>query len=262
MRKLGVAVVAVALAWLAGDARTSTSIRDGYEDSVQQRLEALDKTELLLDEKITARNEQLARRVRGLYKLTRDSRARLWIDPQARLDAVRRRAAARIVAREARELAMIRREMTSARAARARIEADRGDALASIEPRSLFRPVVAGTIAARFGEYRDRTSRVRLVRRGVEFATRAGRNVRAVEAGKVVYVGAIRGVGAGVVVSHTGGYLSVLARVTEIKVARGDEVERGQVLAEANGDRVYLELRVLAGPGGFPIDPAPLLATR
>jgi septal ring factor EnvC (AmiA/AmiB activator) len=262
MHKSWIVVAAACLLLIASDGRSSTSPSEQYDQSVDARLLALDKTESLLDEKIASRREQLTERVRGLYKLSRGRSARLWIDPEERLNVVRRTAATRVVRREARELELIQREMDSALAARARIESGRADEVASIGSRSLFRPVVGGAIAARFGEYRDRSSRARLVRRGVEFATAAGRNVRAVADGEIVYVGPIRGLGTGVVVSHTGGFLSVVARVGEPKLSPGQTIARGDVIAEAAGDRVYLEIRLLAGPGGFPIDPAPLLAAR
>jgi len=262
MRRL-VPLVAVAALFAARDGHGSADHHARYAGSVEARLAAIEKTEGLLDEKIASRKEQLAARVRGFYKLSRGSSARLWIDARRRRDVIRgTSAASRIIRREATELELIQREMDSAVSARRLLETERGADIAAIPPRSLFRPIVAGTIAARFGEYRDRASRARLVRRGIEMATHGGRNVRAVAEGKVVYIGPIRGVGTGVVVSHTGGYLSVLGRVAAPRLSAGQAVDRGQVVAEAAGDRVYLEIRLLAGPGGFPIDPAPLLAAR
>jgi septal ring factor EnvC (AmiA/AmiB activator) len=83
--------------------------------------------------------------------------------------------------------------------------------------------------------------------------------VQAVEAGTVRFAGTLRGLDQAVLIDH-GSYTSVTGRLGRIRVTVGQSVDPGQALGEAAGDRVYLEIRLEVGPGGEPIDPAPLLA--
>jgi septal ring factor EnvC (AmiA/AmiB activator) len=233
---------------------------DAFRASVDARVAALDKTDALLADSVAQRRAQLAARVRTFYKVSRTDPARLWVDSGERAAVGRRRAAvARILRRDISELAIFQLEQKRVALARARLAVDRAAPLSLPAPRSLFRPIVSGRIAGQFGYHVDRGSRARLVRHGIEMSTHAGRNVRAVEAGTVRFVGPLRGLGAAIVIAHPGGYMSVLARLGAISVAAGQSVDRGQAVGEAGGDRVYLEIRALAGVGGFAVDPAPLL---
>jgi septal ring factor EnvC (AmiA/AmiB activator) len=158
--------------------------------------------------------------------------------------------------RELAELALIESEATTAAAARGRVAAELAIPIAAPRTGSLHRPVARSQVVGRFGEYRDRG--VRLIRRGIELSARAGRNVRAVEAGTIRFCGPLRGLGTVVVAEHAG-YMSVLGRLDAVKVTPGQVVARGEAIAEAAGDRVYLEIRAGAGRGGFPLDPSPLI---
>ncbi len=223
------------------------------------QLLALDKADVLIAEGITTRRAQLARRVRAFYKLARSQSARLWIDPGERARASRRRAlAARILRAEAAELASYEREQEVTGQSRARVGELREAPLAVPAARSLFRPIAGGKVVAPFGEYEGPSSGARLVRHGVELASHAGRNVRAVDAGTVRFVGPLRGRGESVVIAHPSGVVSIVSGLAEIGVATGQSVDRGEVLAEVAGDRVYVEIRAAGGGAGFPVDPEPL----
>jgi septal ring factor EnvC (AmiA/AmiB activator) len=223
------------------------------------RLAALDRTDALLSRSVTERRAILAARVRSFYKASRSEPVRLWMDAGERIAAAHRGAAAwRILGRDVAELALFRLEQNKTAQAREQLTSDRGRTLAIPLERSLFRPIVSGQITGAFGEYIDRASRARLVRQGIDVATRAGRNVRAVDRGTVRYVGELRGVGVAIVIAHAGGYMSVLGRVAKVSVTIGQTVERGQAVAEAIGDRIYLEIRAVAGSSSTPIDPTPL----
>lgn len=257
----GLALAAVAAAALAVVGAARADDDDGAERftaSLAARAVALDKTDALLGEMLLARRAELADRVRALYKTSRHVPLRLWVDPAERIAAVRRQGAAiRILRRDLAELALIEGEAVSAAAARGQLALDHPAAAVSL-PRagSLHRPVAGGRIVGRFGDYER--GGVKLARRGVEVSARPGKNVRAVDAGQVRFVGELRGLGTVIVTAH-GGYMSVLGRVANVKVAAGHPVARGDAIAEAEGDRVYVEIRALAGRGGFPVDPAPLI---
>lgn len=227
-------------------------------ESVAARRAAVEKTLGLLDTKWAERSAEVEQRVRALYKLARAGQAGLWLDPAQRTRRVKWRAAARrILARDLRELDLLREELAVARRADAvfqRVELS----ATQPAPASLRRPV-PGRIARGFGTYRHRASRATLSRRGVELRAGGGDEVRAVEAGTVRFAGSLRGLGQAVLIDH-GGYTSVLGRLGRTRVAVGRSVAAGEVVGEAADTRVYLEIRLDVGPGGEPIDPAPLLA--
>lgn len=93
--------------------------------------------------------------------------------------------------------------------------------------------------------------------KGVDIAGTRGQPVHAAAAGKVVYSGAgLRGYGKLVIIKHNKTYLSAYAHNSQILVKEGQEVARGQKIAEV-GDtdtdrtKLHFEIRKL----GKPIDP-------
>jgi lipoprotein NlpD len=94
--------------------------------------------------------------------------------------------------------------------------------------------------------------------KGVDIAGTQGQPVLAAAAGKVVYSGAgLRGYGKLIIIKHNKTYLSAYAHNSQILVKEGQEVAKGQKIAEMGStdtDRVKLhfEIRKL----GKPIDPA------
>lgn len=93
--------------------------------------------------------------------------------------------------------------------------------------------------------------------KGIDIAGNAGQPVLASAAGKVVYAGSgLRGYGKLVIVKHNGTYLSAYAHNSEILVKEGQQVTRGQKIAEmGNSDsdqvKLHFEIRRL----GKPVDP-------
>ena len=94
--------------------------------------------------------------------------------------------------------------------------------------------------------------------KGIDIAGAAGEPVVASAAGKVVYVGnGLRGYGKLVIVKHNKTWLSAYAHNREILVKEGQQVTRGQKIAEmgntdADTVKLHFEIRRL----GKPVDPA------
>ncbi|MEO8752842.1 MAG: peptidoglycan DD-metalloendopeptidase family protein [Casimicrobiaceae bacterium] len=94
--------------------------------------------------------------------------------------------------------------------------------------------------------------------KGIDIAGTAGDPVIATAAGKVVYVGnGLRGYGKLVIVKHNKTWLSAYAHNREILVKEGQQVTRGQRIAEmgntdADQVKLHFEIRRL----GKPVDPA------
>ena len=97
--------------------------------------------------------------------------------------------------------------------------------------------------------------------KGINIAGKSGQPIVASAAGKVVYAGTgLRGYGKLIIVKHNNTFLSAYAHNKEIDVKEGQQVTKGQKIAEmgdTDADQVMLhfEIRRL----GKPVDPAKLL---
>lgn len=112
-----------------------------------------------------------------------------------------------------------------------------------------------GSLLARFGENGGN--------KGIDIAGQRGQPVLAAAGGRVIHVGTtLRGYGKLIIIKHNKGYFSVYAHNSEILVKEGQNVVRGQKIAEmgdSDADRVKLhfEIRRL----GRPVDPLKYLPT-
>ncbi len=98
---------------------------------------------------------------------------------------------------------------------------------------------------------------------GVNIAARAGASVVAAENGVVAYAGeALSGYGRMILIRHADGYVTLYAHNAVLLVREGQNVRRGQSIAEVgqsgdvNVNQLHFELR----QGSDPIDPAKVLA--
>jgi murein DD-endopeptidase MepM/ murein hydrolase activator NlpD len=241
----------ILVAALCGSARAD---RIGVERI--ERLLAAERTIELIAAREREQRPVLRSRVRALVMHHRPGAARLWVDRPARSRWLAS-TMARILRRDLTELRILAAERDAAVAARDRARAELALALApSPGARSLVRPVARGRIVAPFGARRHRASRADLSGRGVELASRPGDPIVAVASGRVRWTGRLAGL-RGVLIDHDG-YLSALFGFAALRVAAGRQVIAGEVLGEAGGDSVLLEIRLRTGAFGHPIDPAPL----
>jgi lipoprotein NlpD len=100
--------------------------------------------------------------------------------------------------------------------------------------------------------------------KGLDFAGKAGEPVLAAGDGKVVYAGAgLRGYGELVIVKHNATFLSAYAHNRKILVKEGQQVTRGQKIAEmGNTDSDSVKLHFEIRKQGKPVDPAQYLPKR
>ncbi|MBT8494253.1 MAG: hypothetical protein KJO07_14450, partial [Deltaproteobacteria bacterium] len=160
-------------------------------DQRDQRIATLDKTVEIVDEKRTERQADLRQTVTRVYRLLRPRRGLRWTQPDSvRARTWRRAWLGKVLAIKKVELAALVEELELVR--RNRLFETRPVARHQLS--RLIRPV-AGRLTREFGAYRHRSG-ARLVRRGIELATRPGEPVRAPMAGIVDYVGEVRGLGA------------------------------------------------------------------
>jgi lipoprotein NlpD len=93
--------------------------------------------------------------------------------------------------------------------------------------------------------------------KGIDIAGKAGQPVLASAAGKVVYAGTgLRGYGKLVIVKHNADFLSAYAHNKEILVKEGQQVTKGQKIAEmGNTDSDQVKLHFEIRQRGKPVDP-------
>lgn len=94
--------------------------------------------------------------------------------------------------------------------------------------------------------------------KGIDIAGTAGQPVLASAAGKVVYAGSgLRGYGKLIIIKHNKTYLSAYAHNRELLVKEGDQVSKGQKIAEmGNTDADQVKLHFEIRRMGKPMDPA------
>ena len=241
----------------AASAPLTVPARAPLDVQLSAQMRAARRAHAQVVDKLTAREDIRARRVRAAYKLLRDAGSPLAITPEHRLAVARRQATARwLLARDRDEVEQLADE--AGHLARAIDVIDH--ALAAVDappPITLARPV-PGPIARSFGTLAHAPSHATLTRRGLDFDADHAQAVHAPADGVVRYAGPIRGLDQGVILDH-GGVWTVVAKLGSLDVARGAAVKRGATLGHPARRRVYLEARLPIGPGGLPIDPAPML---
>jgi len=112
-----------------------------------------------------------------------------------------------------------------------------------------------GKIVATFDEGKSK---------GIDIAGRMGQQVMAAGTGKVMYAGSgIRGYGNLVIVKHSNNLLSAYAHNRAIVVKEGQNVAKGQVIAEmGDSDSDSVKLHFEIRQQGKPVDPAKFLPSR
>jgi lipoprotein NlpD len=112
-----------------------------------------------------------------------------------------------------------------------------------------------GKVVATFDEGKNK---------GVDIAGKAGQQVVAAGAGKVMYAGSgIRGYGNLVIVKHSNNLLSAYAHNRTIMVKEGQSVNKGQMIAEmGDSDTDSVKLHFEIRQQGKPVDPSRFLPNR
>jgi septal ring factor EnvC (AmiA/AmiB activator) len=118
-----------------------------------------------------------------------------------------------------------------------------------------FKGVLDWPIQARvergFGPTLDPVYGTRVPHNGLDLATAAGAEVRAVFPGKVLFAAPFQGYGLTAVVHHPGRVFSLYAGLGELRVEAQDVLSLGQVIGIA-ADTLYFEIR----EENRPVDPA------
>ena len=118
-----------------------------------------------------------------------------------------------------------------------------------------------GKISKRFGEKKKEDI---LASQGLEISAPAGTPVQAIHTGEVVFSDWLRGFGLLLIVDHGNNYMSLYGNAEALFKTKGDQVESGELIAEAGNSGaqkepgIYFEIR----HRGEPIDPEPWFAAK
>jgi septal ring factor EnvC (AmiA/AmiB activator) len=101
---------------------------------------------------------------------------------------------------------------------------------------------VSGTVVTEFGPRTDPVYGTTLPHNGIEIATLAGAEVRAVYPGRVLFAARFQDLGYTVVIEHSGRVLTLYAGLQTVQVAEGDVLPFQAVVGGAS-ERLYFEVR-------------------
>ncbi len=115
---------------------------------------------------------------------------------------------------------------------------------------------LTGRLLSRFGPSRDNRYGTTIVRNGIEIATTAGAEVRAVHGGRVAYAAPFAGFGTLVILDHGAEAFTLYGHLEEADVEGGQAIARGQNVGRAGTTpagqpALYFEVRV----DGRPVNP-------
>src|SRR5262249_38284194 len=99
--------------------------------------------------------------------------------------------------------------------------------------------------------------------KGVDILGKVGDPVLASAAGRVTYIGTVRGYGKLVIIKHNDTYLSAYAHNSNVVVKEGQNVAKGQKIAEiGTTDSPQVKLHFEIRRMGEPVDPLKFLPER
>lgn len=123
---------------------------------------------------------------------------------------------------------------------------------------------VRGEVMGGFGKTRHPEFSAELFRKGIDIEAPIGEEIRAVEAGKVVFADRFSGYGKMMIIDHGQRYYSIYAHLSGVKKKTGEPVQKGEPIGLVGdsdslaGARLYFEIR----KDGKPIDPLPWFRKR
>jgi murein hydrolase activator len=116
-----------------------------------------------------------------------------------------------------------------------------------------------GAVTSGFGKTQHPEFSAELFRKGIDIDAPLGEEVRAVEAGKIVFADRFSGYGKMMIIDHGQRYYTIYAHLADLFKKSGDPVRKGEPIALVGdsdslaGARLYFEIR----KDGKPVDPAP-----
>ncbi|MFQ5480165.1 MAG: murein hydrolase activator EnvC family protein [Thermodesulfobacteriota bacterium] len=123
---------------------------------------------------------------------------------------------------------------------------------------------VSGAIKSRYGKVRHPKFKTITFNKGIIISAPAGRSVKSVYDGRVIYTGWLKGYGQLVILDHGGGFYTLFAYLDKVLKSRGEKVAKGEAVALVGETGPYAEsgLYFEIRKKGVPQDPVKWLAKR
>jgi septal ring factor EnvC (AmiA/AmiB activator) len=117
---------------------------------------------------------------------------------------------------------------------------------------------VSGNVVGRFGKTFDKASGLNVFKKGIEIASRASTDIRAISPGKIVYAGELPTYGRLTILDHGDHFYSICGHLGELTKKVGDSVAMGEKIgaSDSSGTPVYFEIRAK----NIPVDPMQWIA--
>ena len=210
-------------------------------------LETLRQNEIAEAEvrRLEAQNQDLTQRRQTRRDESRQSRQLRDEKNRAIRENARRIAQSEREIKELQETANEMRALIARLTEAARRQRNQARPQADVRKNSLPWPV-QGTITTRFGRSRHATLDTFVVSNGIRIKAEDGAQVRAVEAGVVVFVGQFRSYGRMVIVDHGNAFFSVYGQLASISVREDQNITQGTVvgrLGRGEASVLYFEIR-------------------
>lgn len=115
--------------------------------------------------------------------------------------------------------------------------------------KGLLEMPVSGKVINFYGPYRNTRYNVTNFRSGIDIQTDRGEPIRAVAPGTILFADWFKGYGNMIILDHGNNYYTLYAHIEELFKAKGDRVERGEVIATVGdsasltGPGLYFEVR-------------------
>ena len=123
--------------------------------------------------------------------------------------------------------------------------------------KGLLKMPVRGKIVRFFGTYKNNKFNIVNFCSGIDIRAKRGEPVAAVSDGKIIYSSWFKGYGNMIIIDHGSSYYTLYAHLEEVLIAKGAEIETGEVIATVGdtgsltGPNLHFEVR----HHGKPIDP-------
>ncbi len=119
---------------------------------------------------------------------------------------------------------------------------------------------IAGEIVGRFGKIFDKASGLNVFKKGIEIASRASSDIRAISPGKIVYTGELPTYGRMAILDHGDHFYSICGHLGELAKKVGETVAMGEKIgvSDSSGNPVYFEIRAR----NIPVDPLQWIAAN
>jgi murein DD-endopeptidase MepM/ murein hydrolase activator NlpD len=123
--------------------------------------------------------------------------------------------------------------------------------------KGLLKMPVRGKIIRFFGTYKNNKFNVVNFCSGIDIRAKRGEPVTAVGDGKIIYSSWFKGYGNMIIIDHGSSYYTLYAHLEEVLIAKGVEIETGEVIATVGdtgsltGPNLHFEVR----HHGKPVDP-------